>query len=50
MSNGIQLASVEVRGFRRLSQQVVEFADGPGITILVGPNGSGKSTVLDAIE
>ncbi|MBY5811295.1 AAA family ATPase [Rhizobium leguminosarum] len=50
MSNGIQLTSVKIRDFRRLSQQVVEFADGPGITILVGPNGSGKSTVLDAIE
>ncbi len=50
MSNNIRLTSVEIRSFRRLSQQIVEFAEGPGITILVGPNGSGKSTVLDAIE
>jgi len=51
MSNHVRLTSVEIRGFRRLSQQqVIEFAEGPGITILVGPNGSGKSTVLDAIE
>ena len=51
MNEGIRLKSVRISGFRRLNQPIeIEFAEGPGITILVGPNGSGKSTVLDGIE
>lgn len=51
MSGDIYLRKAVITGFRGLADEFsVEFADSPGITILLGPNGSGKSTVFDAVE
>lgn len=48
---GVYLLAVEVEGFRGAGPPVkLEFAPGPGLTLVVGRNGSGKSTLAEALE
>ncbi|GAB3463049.1 ATP-binding protein [Streptomonospora sediminis] len=45
------LRRIEVQGFRGIGQpSSLEFAPGPGLTVIVGRNGSGKSSFAEAAE
>ncbi|MFC6000317.1 AAA family ATPase [Streptomonospora nanhaiensis] len=45
------LRRIEVQGFRGIGRPAaLEFAPGPGLTVIVGRNGSGKSSFAEAAE
>lgn len=50
---GVKVREVQLRNFKRFSNQTFSFADERGLprdlVVLVGPNGCGKSTLLQAI-
>lgn len=47
----LRLKRLEVQGFGPFAdQQVLEFPDGPGVTVIYGENMRGKTSLLNAIR